>query len=69
MVSAAWLQARGPHRSSLAELDRNGKTLFCMLQGRVGRVAYTALRDAIFAQPTLDESFNNLFLAPVRPSA
>jgi pyruvate/2-oxoglutarate dehydrogenase complex dihydrolipoamide dehydrogenase (E3) component len=33
----------------------------------LGRVPCTALRDAIFAHPTLAESLNNLFMAPSRP--
>jgi len=27
----------------------------------MGKVPYTVLRDAVFAHPTLAESFNNLF--------
>jgi hypothetical protein len=29
----------------------------------LGRLPYTALRDGIFAHPTLAEAFNNLFAA------
>jgi hypothetical protein len=29
----------------------------------MGKVPYTALRDGIFAHPTLVESLNNLFMA------
>jgi len=29
----------------------------------IGKLPYTALRDAIFAHPTLAESLNNLFMA------
>lgn len=32
MVFAAGLQAWGPHRISLAELDRNGEALFCLFK-------------------------------------
>src|ERR1700692_1760812 len=39
MVSVPGLQAWRPHRLSLAELDRNGEALFCMLQGRDDRCA------------------------------
>jgi hypothetical protein len=35
----------------------------------MGRVPYTALRDGIFAHPTLAESLNNLFAAPIRPGS
>ena len=39
MVSSAGLQARGPHRDSLAELNRHGDALFRMLQSRDDRSA------------------------------
>ncbi len=29
----------------------------------MGRVPYTAIRDGVFAHPTLSESLNNLFMA------
>jgi hypothetical protein len=29
----------------------------------LGRVPYTAIRDGVFAHPTLAESLNNLFMA------
>ncbi|MDP9367112.1 MAG: mercuric reductase [Chloroflexota bacterium] len=43
-------------------LGMEGGELMSMLQlAMMGNLPYTALRDAIFAHPTLAESFNNLF--------
>ena len=45
-----------------AILGIEGGELMSMLQiAMLGRVPYTALRDGVFAHPTLAESFNNLF--------
>jgi pyruvate/2-oxoglutarate dehydrogenase complex dihydrolipoamide dehydrogenase (E3) component len=45
-----------------AILGIEGGELMSMLQiAMMGHVPYPALRDAIFAHPTLAESFNNLF--------
>jgi pyruvate/2-oxoglutarate dehydrogenase complex dihydrolipoamide dehydrogenase (E3) component len=53
-----------------AVLGIEGGELMSMIQlAMMGRVPYTALRDGIFAHPTLAESLNNLFLAPVRPGS
>jgi pyruvate/2-oxoglutarate dehydrogenase complex dihydrolipoamide dehydrogenase (E3) component len=50
-----------------AVLGVEGGELMAMLQlAMMGRLPYTALRDGVFAHPTLAESLNNLFLAPVR---
>ncbi|MDP9375519.1 MAG: mercuric reductase [Chloroflexota bacterium] len=47
-----------------AILGIEGGELMAMLQiAMMGRVPYTALRDGVFAHPTLAESFNNLFAA------
>jgi pyruvate/2-oxoglutarate dehydrogenase complex dihydrolipoamide dehydrogenase (E3) component len=53
-----------------AVLGIEGGELMSMIQLAImGRVPYTALRDSIFAHPTLAESLNNLFVAPVRPGS
>ncbi len=45
-----------------AILGLEGGELMAMLQiAMMGQVPYTALRDGVFAHPTLAESFNNLF--------
>ncbi len=45
-----------------AILGLEGGELMSMLQlAMMGNLPYTALRDAVFAHPTLAESFNNLF--------
>jgi pyruvate/2-oxoglutarate dehydrogenase complex dihydrolipoamide dehydrogenase (E3) component len=45
-----------------AILGIEGGELMAMLQiAMMGQVPYTALRDAVFAHPTLAEAFNNLF--------
>jgi pyruvate/2-oxoglutarate dehydrogenase complex dihydrolipoamide dehydrogenase (E3) component len=45
-----------------AVLGLEGGELMAMLQlAMMGRLSYTSLRDAVFAHPTLAESFNNLF--------
>ena len=45
-----------------AVLGIEGGELMSMLEiAMFGHVPYTVLRDAIFAHPTLAESFNNLF--------
>ena len=53
-----------------AVLSVEGGELMSMLEiAMMGRVPYSALRDGIFAHPTLAESLNNLFLAPIRAQA
>jgi pyruvate/2-oxoglutarate dehydrogenase complex dihydrolipoamide dehydrogenase (E3) component len=53
-----------------AVLGIEGGELMSMIQiAMMGRVPYTALRDGIFAHPTLAESLNNLFVAPARPGS
>jgi pyruvate/2-oxoglutarate dehydrogenase complex dihydrolipoamide dehydrogenase (E3) component len=43
-------------------LGLEGGELMAMIEiAMLGKVPYTALRDAIFAHPTLAESLNNLF--------
>jgi len=50
-----------------AVLGIEGGEVMSMLEiAMMGKVAYPALRDGIFAHPTLAESMNNLFAAPVR---
>ena len=45
-----------------AILGIEGGELMAMLQlSMMGKLPYTTLRDAVFAHPTLAESFNNLF--------
>jgi pyruvate/2-oxoglutarate dehydrogenase complex dihydrolipoamide dehydrogenase (E3) component len=47
-----------------AVLGIEGGELMAMLQlAMLGNLRYSDLRDAIFAHPTLAESFNNLFSA------
>src|SRR5437867_527261 len=49
-----------------AVLGVEGGEIMAALQvAMLGRLPYTALRDAVFAHPTLAESFNNLFAALV----
>lgn len=49
-----------------AVLGVEGGEVMAMLEvAMMGRLPYTVLRDGIFAHPTLAESLNNLFLAPV----
>jgi pyruvate/2-oxoglutarate dehydrogenase complex dihydrolipoamide dehydrogenase (E3) component len=49
-----------------AVLGIEGGELMAVVQmAMMGRVPYTALRDAVFAHPTLAESLNNLFAAPL----
>jgi pyruvate/2-oxoglutarate dehydrogenase complex dihydrolipoamide dehydrogenase (E3) component len=53
-----------------AVLGTEGGELMSTIEvAMMGQVPYTALRDGIFAHPTLAESLNNLFRAPVRLSA
>jgi pyruvate/2-oxoglutarate dehydrogenase complex dihydrolipoamide dehydrogenase (E3) component len=53
-----------------AVLSVEGGELMSMLEiAMMGRVPYSALRDGIFAHPTLAESLNNVFSAPVRSRA
>jgi pyruvate/2-oxoglutarate dehydrogenase complex dihydrolipoamide dehydrogenase (E3) component len=57
-----------------AVLGIEGGEIMAMLQiAMMGRVPYTALRDGVFAHPTLAESLNNLFAAlddtPMRRAA
>lgn len=50
-----------------AVLSVEGGEVMSMIEiAMMGRVPYPALRDGVFAHPTLAESLNNLFLAPVR---
>src|SRR5947208_4559853 len=42
-----------------------GEVMAALQLAMIGRLPYTALRDAVFAHPTLAESFNNLFAALV----
>ena len=50
-----------------AVLSVEGGELMSMLEiAMMGRVPYSALRDGVFAHPTLAESLNNLFRDPVR---
>ena len=50
-----------------AVLGIEGGELMSMIEiAMMGQVAYTNLRDGIFAHPTLAESLNNLFAKPVR---
>jgi pyruvate/2-oxoglutarate dehydrogenase complex dihydrolipoamide dehydrogenase (E3) component len=45
-----------------AVLGIEGGEIMAMMQiAMMGKVPYTALRDAVFAHPTLAESLNNLF--------
>jgi pyruvate/2-oxoglutarate dehydrogenase complex dihydrolipoamide dehydrogenase (E3) component len=45
-----------------AALGLEGGEMMAMVQvAMMGKLPYTALRDGIFAHPTLAESFNNLF--------
>ena len=47
-----------------AVLGIEGGEIMAMIQiAMMGKVPYTALRDGIFAHPTLAESLNNLFAA------
>jgi pyruvate/2-oxoglutarate dehydrogenase complex dihydrolipoamide dehydrogenase (E3) component len=53
-----------------AVLGIEGGELMSMIEiAMMGHVPYTALRDGIFAHPTLAESLNNLFVASVRPGS
>ncbi len=66
----AVIDAKTQQISGAAVLGIEGGELMSMIQlAMMGRVPYTALRDGIFAHPTLAESLNNLFLAPVRPGS
>jgi pyruvate/2-oxoglutarate dehydrogenase complex dihydrolipoamide dehydrogenase (E3) component len=48
-----------------AVLGMEGGELMAMLQiAMMGQVPYTRLKEAVFAHPTLAESFNNLFRQP-----
>jgi len=38
-----------------------GEMMAALQLAMMGRLPYTVLRDAVFAHPTLAESFNNLF--------
>jgi pyruvate/2-oxoglutarate dehydrogenase complex dihydrolipoamide dehydrogenase (E3) component len=47
-----------------AILGMEGGEVMAMLEiAMMGKVPYTAIRDGIFAHPTLAESLNNLFMA------
>ena len=47
-----------------AVLGLDGGEVVALLQiAMMGNLPYTALRDGIFAHPTLAESMNNLFMA------
>ena len=63
----AIVDARSRRILGCAVLGMEGGELMSMIQvAMMGDLPYTALRDAIFAHPTLAESLNNLFarLAP-----
>ena len=50
-----------------AVLSVEGGEVMAMIEVAImGRLPYSALRDGIFAHPTLAESLNNLFLSPIR---
>jgi pyruvate/2-oxoglutarate dehydrogenase complex dihydrolipoamide dehydrogenase (E3) component len=52
-----------------AVLGLEGGELMSMLEiAMLGKLPYPALRDAIFAHPTLAEAFNNLFTSGLRDS-
>ena len=40
-----------------------GEVMSAMEIAMIGKLPYTALRDGVFAHPTLAESLNNLFMA------
>ncbi len=40
-----------------------GEVMSVLQMAMMGQVSYTAIRDGIFAHPTLAESLNNLFMA------
>jgi pyruvate/2-oxoglutarate dehydrogenase complex dihydrolipoamide dehydrogenase (E3) component len=64
----AIIDARSQQILGAAMLAIEGGELMPMHElAMLGRVPCTALRDAIFAHPTLAESLNNLFMAPIRP--
>ncbi|HKW24851.1 MAG TPA: hypothetical protein VJN48_03660, partial [Terriglobales bacterium] len=59
----AVVDARTKQILGVAVLGIEGGEIMAMLEvAMMGQVPYTALRDGIFAHPTLAESFNNLFL-------
>ena len=61
-VMKAVVDAQSGHILGAAILGLEGGELMSMLQiAMMGGLPYTALRDGIFAHPTLAESFNNLF--------
>jgi pyruvate/2-oxoglutarate dehydrogenase complex dihydrolipoamide dehydrogenase (E3) component len=64
----AIIDARSQQILGAAMLAIEGGELMPMHElAMLGRVPCTALRDAIFAHPTLAESLNNLFMAPIGP--
>ena len=40
-----------------------GEVMAVLQMAMIGKLPYTALRDGVFAHPTLAESLNNLFMA------
>ena len=66
----AVIDARTKQILGAAVLGIEGGELMSMIEiAMMGHVPYPALRDGIFAHPTLAESLNNLFVAPVRPAS
>jgi pyruvate/2-oxoglutarate dehydrogenase complex dihydrolipoamide dehydrogenase (E3) component len=66
----AVIDARTKQILGAAVLGIEGGELMSMIEiAMMGHVPYPALRDGIFAHPTLAESLNNLFVASVRPSS
>jgi pyruvate/2-oxoglutarate dehydrogenase complex dihydrolipoamide dehydrogenase (E3) component len=58
------VDAETGHLLGFAALGLEGGEIMAMAQiAMMGRLPYTSLRDAVFAHPTLAESFNNLFAA------
>jgi pyruvate/2-oxoglutarate dehydrogenase complex dihydrolipoamide dehydrogenase (E3) component len=52
------------HILGAAVLGVEGGEVMTVLQmAMLGNVPYTAIRDGVFAHPTLSESLNNLFMA------
>ncbi len=60
----AVVDARSAQILGAAVLGTEGGEIMAMLEvAMIGKLPYTALRDGIFAHPTLAESLNNLFMA------
>ena len=63
-IMKALVDSDSGHLLGAAILGVEGGELMAMLQlAMMGNLRYSALRDAVFAHPTLAESFNNLFSA------